>query len=91
MDLHSIKATAPFSLLPGHCSKVTFNTKHPAQKLPPAILTQPPSHCKHNLRFTANRKLTIGSPRLYALTRTSTAPSDQRICAGQRPFLRDHC
>lgn len=36
--------------------------------------------------FTANQKLTIGSPRLYASTRTSRAASGKRICAGQRPF-----
>lgn len=48
-------------------------------------------HCKHSLTFMANQTLTIGSPRLYALTRTVSAPSDRRICAGQRPFPRDHC
>lgn len=79
-----------FSLLPGHSSKVTFNTitKAAAQSCshPASFPLQ-----AHNLMFTANGKLTIGSPRLYALTRTSSAPSDQRICAGQGPFPREHC
>ena len=63
----------------------------PIKKLLHPVLTQPLFHRKHNLMFTANQTLTIGSPRLYALTRTSTAPSDKRICAGQGPFPRHHC
>lgn len=63
----------------------------PIKKLLHPVLTQPLLHHKHNLMFTANQTLTIGSPRLYALTRTSTAPSDKHICAGQGPFPRHHC